>query len=412
MSAALPAEEFTAWLKREGAERYHDHHRYHVLMHAGKLTQLQLQQWVLNRYYYQTRIPIKDALILSKSDDPAFRRMWIRRIQDHDGTAQGEGGLDMWLRLAQGVGLDREEVRSCRAVLPGVIFACDAYVQLVRERSLIEAVASSLTEFFAPDIMSKRILAWEAHYPWVAPEMLAYFRARVTREARFGRSARFRDPACEHARAADQMRRGADPQNRGTLALARYDVRGIRRSGLGTGRAPRLKPGRRKMDASLYILLGLVIAALVAAFVQDVHLPLRGIAASGRLLRSVWIEITLGFLLAGLIEVLVPAQAMAQWLGRENLGRGILVGWAAGLILPGGPYMLFPIAANLIRTGAEPGPVIALLTAKTLVSPIRMFTYEAPLLGWPITLARFIPGVLLPPVLGYLGQWLYTVFKR
>ena len=184
MSAALPAEEFTAWLKRDGAERYHDHHRYHVLMHAGKLTQLQLQQWVLNRYYYQTRIPIKDALILSKSDDPAFRRMWIRRIQDHDGTAQGEGGLDMWLRLAQGVGLDREEVRSCRAVLPGVIFACDAYVQLVRERSLIEAVASSLTEFFAPDIMSKRILAWEAHYPWVAPEMLAYFRARVTRAKR------------------------------------------------------------------------------------------------------------------------------------------------------------------------------------------------------------------------------------
>jgi pyrroloquinoline-quinone synthase len=184
MSAALPAEEFTAWLKREGAARYHDHHRYHVLMHAGKLTQPQLQQWVLNRYYYQTRIPIKDALILSKSDDPAFRRTWIRRIQDHDGTAEGEGGLDMWLRLAQGVGLDREEVRSCRSVLPGVIFACDAYVQLVRERSLIEAVASSLTEFFAPDIMSKRILAWEAHYPWVAPEMLAYFRARVTRAKR------------------------------------------------------------------------------------------------------------------------------------------------------------------------------------------------------------------------------------
>jgi pyrroloquinoline-quinone synthase len=184
MNAVLPAEEFTAWLKREGAERYHDHHRYHVLMHAGKLTQLQLQQWVLNRYYYQTRIPIKDALILSKSDDPAFRRMWIRRIQDHDGTMQGEGGLDMWLRLAEGVGLDREEVRSCRSVLAGVIFACDAYVQLVRERSLIEAVASSLTEFFAPDIMSKRILAWEAHYPWVAPEMLAYFRARVTRAKR------------------------------------------------------------------------------------------------------------------------------------------------------------------------------------------------------------------------------------
>jgi pyrroloquinoline-quinone synthase len=184
VSVALSAAEFTEWLKREGAARYHDHHRYHQLMHAGKLTQLQLQQWVLNRYYYQTRIPIKDAIILSKSDDPAFRRMWIRRIQDHDGMAEGEGGLTMWLRLAEGVGLDVEEVRSCRSVLIGVIFACDAYVQLVRERSLLEAVASSLTEFFAPDIMAKRIVAWEAHYPWVAPEMLAYFRARVTRAKR------------------------------------------------------------------------------------------------------------------------------------------------------------------------------------------------------------------------------------
>lgn len=184
MSAPLPVAEFTEWLQSEGASRYHDHHRYHELMHAGKLTQLQLQQWVLNRYYYQTRIPIKDAIILSKSDDPAFRRMWIRRIQDHDGASEGEGGLAMWLRLAEGVGLDVEEVRSCRSVLIGVIFACDAYVQLVRERSLLEAVASSLTEFFAPDIMAKRIVAWEAHYPWVAPEMLAYFRARVTRAKR------------------------------------------------------------------------------------------------------------------------------------------------------------------------------------------------------------------------------------
>ena len=169
---------------------------------------------------------------------------------------------------------------------------------------------------------------------------------------------------------------------------------------------------RRKLDASLYILLGLVVIALLVAMRRDPHLPLAGVIASFRLLRGVWIEIALGFLLAGLLEVLLPAQAMAQWLGRENLGRGILVGWGVGLILPGGPYMLFPIAANLVRTGAEPGPVIALLTAKTLVSPIRMLTYEAPLLGWPLTLARLIPGILLPPVLGYIGQWLFALFKR
>jgi pyrroloquinoline-quinone synthase len=153
-------------------------------MHDGKLTRLQLQQWVLNRYYYQTRIPIKDAILLSKADDPAFRRLWIRRIQDHDGTAASEGGLEMWLRLAAGVGLDREEVRSCRSVLPGVRFACDAYVELVRERRLLEGVASSLTEFFAPELMSRRILAWEQHYPWVKPETLAYFRSRVPRARR------------------------------------------------------------------------------------------------------------------------------------------------------------------------------------------------------------------------------------
>ena len=180
----LPRDGFIDWLKREGASRYHDHHRYHVLMHEGKLTKLQLQQWVLNRYYYQTRIPIKDSIIMSKSEDPAFRRMWIHRIQEHDGEKDGEGGLALWIRLADGVGLDVDEVASCRSVLPGVRFACDNYVQFVRERSLLEAVASSLTEAFAPDIMTKRILAWEKHYPWVSPDMLGYFRSRVMRARR------------------------------------------------------------------------------------------------------------------------------------------------------------------------------------------------------------------------------------
>jgi len=180
----LSKDEFIEWVRREGEHRYHDHHRYHVLMHEGKLTRPQLQQWVLNRYYYQTRIPIKDAIILSKSEDPEFRRMWIHRIRDHDGDEPGEGGLQLWLRLAEGVGLDREEVASCRSVLPGVRFACDGYVELVRERSLVEAVASSLTEFFAPDLMSKRVLAWEKHYPWVSREMLEYFRSRVPRARR------------------------------------------------------------------------------------------------------------------------------------------------------------------------------------------------------------------------------------
>jgi pyrroloquinoline-quinone synthase len=182
--APLAPEAFIERLREEGSQRYHDRHPYHVLMHEGKLTKLQLQAWVLNRYYYQTRIPIKDALILSKSEDPAFRRMWIRRILDHDGTEEEEGGLALWLRLAEGVGLDREEVASLGSVLPGVRFACDAYVELVRERSLVEAVASSLTEFFAPDLMSRRLAAWEKHYHWVDSTVLEYFRSRVPRARR------------------------------------------------------------------------------------------------------------------------------------------------------------------------------------------------------------------------------------
>jgi uncharacterized membrane protein YraQ (UPF0718 family) len=165
------------------------------------------------------------------------------------------------------------------------------------------------------------------------------------------------------------------------------------------------------MDASLWVLLCFVVVALGVAFYRDARLPLSGLAASARLLRGVWIDLVLGFVLAGLMDVLIPAPALSRWLGDERPGRGILVGWGAGLLIPGGPYLVFPVVANLFQKGAAPGPLISLLTAKTLVSPIRMLTYEAPLLGWPLTLARFIPGVLLPPVMGLIGQWLYGVFS-
>jgi pyrroloquinoline-quinone synthase len=180
-SEPMDREAFVARLREEGEKRYHDRHDFHVRMHAGKLTKRQIQAWVENRFYYQTRIPIKDAIILSKSEDPAFRRVWIHRIQDHDGREEGQGGLAQWIRLAHGVGLDVEATKKLVNVLPGVRFACDAYVTLVRERPLVEAVASSLTEFFSPDIMARRIVAWEQHYPWVDGETLAYFRTRVTR---------------------------------------------------------------------------------------------------------------------------------------------------------------------------------------------------------------------------------------
>jgi pyrroloquinoline-quinone synthase len=199
--APLSPEDFVERLRSEGAKRYHDEHPFHVRMHEGRLDRGSLQCWVENRYYYQTRIPIKDALIVSKSDDPAFRRLWIHRIHDHDGHGDEPGGLAQWLALAEGVGLDRATVASCRNVLPGVRFACDAYVGLVRESPLVVAVASSLTEAFAPDLMSKRIAAWEQHYRWVDAKALAYFRSRVPRARRDSEEAI--DFVTKHAKTRD-----------------------------------------------------------------------------------------------------------------------------------------------------------------------------------------------------------------
>jgi pyrroloquinoline-quinone synthase len=176
--------QFVEWLRNEGKRRYHHQHPFHQLMHEGRLTSHQLQRWVLNRYYYQTRIPIKDALILSKSEDPTFRRAWIRRIHDHDGTEDGDGGLALWGQLARGVGLDEKDMLSLQSVLPDVRLACDEYVSFVRNASLVEAVAASLTELFAPDIMSQRLAAWAQHYPWVDRSALEYFRSRIPRATR------------------------------------------------------------------------------------------------------------------------------------------------------------------------------------------------------------------------------------
>jgi pyrroloquinoline-quinone synthase len=182
--------EFEERLRRQGLQRYHHEHPFHVLMHDGQLTAHQLQQWVLNRYYYQTRIPIKDALILSKSEDSEFRRMWARRLHDQDGDEQAAGGLALWRRLAHAVGIPDSTLQETPSLaLPGVRFACDAYVALVRDATLVEAVAASLTELFAPALLSARIAAWERHYPWVDPDGLAYFRSRLSQASHDSREA-------------------------------------------------------------------------------------------------------------------------------------------------------------------------------------------------------------------------------
>jgi len=177
----LSLEGLRAALRAVGEERYHHKHPFHTLMHEGRLSRGQLQAWALNRYYYQSVIPIKDSIILSRGTDPAFRRAWRKRVIDHDGdgSPQNPGGIKRWLKLAEAAGLDPEQVRAGTGILPATRFAVNEYLNIVRSRTLLEAVASSLTELFSRDLITLRMEKMRQHYPWLAGG-LDYFEARLT----------------------------------------------------------------------------------------------------------------------------------------------------------------------------------------------------------------------------------------
>jgi pyrroloquinoline-quinone synthase len=182
------AQEFEQRLRAQGRS-YHIHHPFNVMLNSGQAEPAQIRSWVANRFYYQISIPLKDAAILSNCDDRAVRRNWVQRILDHDGYGEDAGGIESWLRLAEAVGLQRSEVESLSRVLPGVRFAVDAYVNFARRAPWPEAVCSSLTELFAPEIHKQRLAGWPEHYPWIDRAGLHYFQSRVSlarRDVEFG----------------------------------------------------------------------------------------------------------------------------------------------------------------------------------------------------------------------------------
>ena len=174
----LSAEELEAALRDIGAKRYHRLHPFHGLLHGGKCTKGQVQAWALNRYYYQAMIPIKDASLIARCEDSAVRREWRSRLVDHDGEREGDGGIARWLKLTDGLGLDRDYVTSLHGLLPGTRFAVDAYVRFVREKTLLEAIGSSLTEMFSPAIISERMTGMLENYEFITRETLSYFDKR------------------------------------------------------------------------------------------------------------------------------------------------------------------------------------------------------------------------------------------
>lgn len=204
MTTPVSPEALESALREIGAARYHARHPFHKALNAGALTKGQVQAWALNRYCYQAAIPRKDAALMARCDDPDLRRVWRERLVDHDGERAGEGGIARWLVLTRGLGLDDELVTSRRAALPATRFAVEAYVGFVCERSLLEAVASSLTEMFSPSTISTRVAGMLAHYDFVDDETLGYFNARLTQAPRDADYAL--DYVKAHARTAEQQR--------------------------------------------------------------------------------------------------------------------------------------------------------------------------------------------------------------
>jgi len=197
----LTAEELEARLRDIGERRYHRLHPFHKLLHGGACTKGQVQAWALNRYYYQAMIPIKDASLIARCEDQATRREWRSRLVDHDGSREGEGGIARWLKLTDGLGLDRDYVTSLRGLLPATRFAVNAYVHFVREKTLLEAIASSLTELFSPVIIGERMEGMLKNYEFVTIETLAYFSQRPPQAERDSRFAL--DYVKQHARTAE-----------------------------------------------------------------------------------------------------------------------------------------------------------------------------------------------------------------
>ncbi len=180
----LSPDAFVDRLRAVGAARYHDRHPFHQRLHSGACSKGEVQAWALNRYAYQAAIPRKDASLIARLDDPALRRAWRQRLVDHDGDADGEGGIERWLRLCESLGFERRDVIAFKGVLPATRFAVGAYLDFVRDRPLLEAVASSLTELFSPQVIKTRVAGMLQHYDFVSEDSLSYFTARPEQASR------------------------------------------------------------------------------------------------------------------------------------------------------------------------------------------------------------------------------------
>ena len=172
-------DEFKRHLLTE-CERYHITHPLHKDMDEGKMNREQIQAWVANRFYYQINIPRKEAELLTNATSRDYRNKWIQQILHNDTHSDDPGRTEAWLGLGDACELTQDEMWSHNQVLPGVKFAVDAYVNFAKRSSWQDAVCSSLTELFVPEIHQQQLSNWSEHYPWVKQEGVVHFQKRLS----------------------------------------------------------------------------------------------------------------------------------------------------------------------------------------------------------------------------------------
>lgn len=163
-------------------------------------------------------------------------------------------------------------------------------------------------------------------------------------------------------------------------------------------------PPRKKMDATFWIMLALAAGLTLLAWRQGPETALAGLRAGARMGWDILPVLALAFLAAGMVGQVLPHEALVKWMGEQSGWRGLLVGTVAGALTPGGPFVQFPIVAALLNAGAGVAPMMAYITAWSLLGVNRLLVFEAPLLGWRLALARLAASLALPFLVGLLTR--------
>lgn len=158
------------------------------------------------------------------------------------------------------------------------------------------------------------------------------------------------------------------------------------------------------------IMAGLAIAALFYGYSKGEGQHITGLKLSWKMTIEILPLLIFAFVLAGMVQVLLPQAHINRWIGDESGLRGILIGTIAGGITPGGPYVSLPLAAGLLKTGAGLGTMIAYITAWSLWAVARM-PMEVGIMGWKFTFVRFICTFFFPPVAGFIAQTFFSGMK-